>query len=83
MWYAQPGKRLTSVKIITESLRSAKEDALVGQFPKILPVGPLAAACQLLNGGLQWQLVSNCELLADYIVRHWTVHCSMKCSLIH
>ncbi len=43
----------TSVDIIAEGLRCAEEDALVGPLPQVLPVKPLAAACQLLNGGLQ------------------------------
>ena len=48
------GRRVhTSVKIIAEGLRGAEEDALVWQFPQVLPVKALAAASQLLNGGLQ------------------------------
>ena len=48
-------KTATSVKIISEGLRCAEEDALVRQLPQVLPVSPLAAACQLLNGSLQKQ----------------------------
>ena len=43
----------TSVNVITEGLGRTEEDPLVGQLPQILSVQPLAAACQLLNGGLQ------------------------------
>lgn len=43
----------TSVDVIAEGLRRAEEDLLVGQLPQVLPVKPFAAACQLLNGGLQ------------------------------
>ena len=43
----------TSVNIITESLGRAEEDTLVRKLPQVLPVKPLAAACQLLNGALQ------------------------------
>lgn len=43
----------TSVDVIAEGLRRAEEDALVGQLPQVLPVKPLAASCQLLDGGLQ------------------------------
>ena len=44
---------ITSVHVIAEGLGSAEEDALVGQLPQLLPVQPLAAASQLLNGSLQ------------------------------
>ncbi len=46
-------RSITSVNVIAEGLRRAEEDALVGPFPQILPVKPLAASCQLLNGVLQ------------------------------
>ena len=43
----------TSVNVVAEGLRRAEEDALVGQLPQVLPIKPLAASCQLLNGILQ------------------------------
>ena len=50
-----------SVKIIAEGLRGTEKDALVRQLPQVLPVKALAAASQLLNGGLQSGLCSVCK----------------------